>query len=649
MFASMLGFILTLVILFFITMAIIASMISFANNKTVEVADNSVLVMKLDKPVYDRAPKNPISLYSPDAFELNQYVGLDEIIKDLKKAKADDRIRGIFLNLSMVPSGMATLEEIRDAITDFKTGGKFVIAYSQVYSQKAYYLATVADKVYMEPDGLIDFKGLSAQIGFIKGLLDKLDINMQVIRHGKFKSAVEPLIDDKMSKPNREQMQALVDDIWGSYLDVISDSRHIDKKDLNLYADSLLAYSADKALELHLVDGLLYNDEILDQLKQLSGISGDSKIKTVSIGKYTDATDPAGETYSKDKIAVIYAIGDIAGGKGNDLNIGSERLSEAIRKARENDKVKAIVMRVNSPGGDALAAEVIRREVELAAAEKPFVVSMGDVAASGGYWISCSANKIIADPTTITGSIGVFGVIPDFGKMMKNKLGITFDEVQTNENSGFPNVMQPLSSYETAVIQKEIEGIYSKFLHLVSKGRNMSIEQVDEIGQGRVWSAIAAKRIGLVDELGGLDKAIHDAADLAGLETYKIISLPVQKDPFQQLMEQLTGDVRTNLVKSELGYEGYTGKVTLYDYNKLTDKTIIKKRPSVRAAFFSKTFKGFPSHFFLGCICRIHLITQYCVLPAPVHRIGKNYKSPAKTILQLLNIFFALFGAFIFK
>ncbi len=566
MFASMLGLILTLVIIFFIFMAIVASVISFSNNKTVEVDDNSVLVLKLDKPVYDRAPKNPISLYTPDPLQFEQYIGLDDILKDLQKAKTDDRIRGIYLDLSSVPSGMATVEEIRNALLDFKTSGKFIIAFGQMYSQKAYYLATTADKVYLHPDGLIDFKGISAQIGFIKGLLDKVDINMQVIRHGKFKSAIEPLIYDKMSQYNKEQMQALIDNIWGNFIQAISESRNISKANLNLYADSLLAYNAGKALELHLVDGLLYKDEIMKQLTEATGGSDEDKINTISIGKYTYANDPVKQTLSGNKIAVIYAIGDISGGKGNDLSIGSERLSEAIRKARKNDKVKAIVMRVNSPGGSALAAEVIRREVELAAAEKPFVVSMGDLAASGGYWISCSANKIIADSTTITGSIGVFGVIPDLGEMMKNKLGITFDQVHTNENADFPNIMRPLSPYETAVMEKEIDHIYGKFLNLVSKGRNMTVEQVDEIAQGRVWSAVDAKRIGLVDELGGLDKAIKEAADLAGLENYRIINLPAQKDPFQQLLDQLTGEVRSNIVRSELGdyyiYYNYLKKVS---------------------------------------------------------------------------------------
>jgi protease-4 len=362
-----------------------------------------------------------------------------------------------------------------------------------------------------------------------------------------------------MSEDNREQLNTMISGMWQTLLNDIAASRNIDVATLNQIADKLDAFDADKALSLKLVDGLMYKDEMLSALREKLGIKEDAKINMVSMGQYTMAPDPADQTASRDRIAVVYAIGSIMDGKGDDLTIGSEKLSGAIRQARESDKVKAIVLRVNSPGGSALASEVIRREVALAAAEKPVIVSMGEVAASGGYWISASATKILADPTTITGSIGVFGLIPNLQQFFSNKLGITFDQTTTNQYSDFPSISRPLSDYESLVIERQIEVIYADFLKLVSEGRKMEISMVDSVGQGRVWNGADALRLGLIDQFGGLNDAINLAAESAGITDYYLWSLPAQKDPLQQILDELTGaESSTSMkLKAELG-EYYT-------------------------------------------------------------------------------------------
>jgi len=557
MFASMLGFIIILVVLFFIFVGLIATMVSFADKKAVTIEPNTMLQIKLEKPILDREPKDPLSFFSPEGFDMEQNPGLDEILKNIEKAKSDPNIKGIYLDLGMVPSGLTLVREIRQALIDFKTSGKFIIAYGEVYSQVAYYLGSVADKIYLHPDGAIEFRGLDAEIMFLKGTLEKLDIDMQVIRHGKYKSAVEMFTLDKMSDANREQLNAMISDMWGTMLADISSSRNLTQDQLNLIADNLEALDADKALASKMVDGLFYKDELLAELKAKMGLGENDKIATVSMAKYTMVPPSVKEKFSANKIAVIYAIGNIIDGKGDDRTVGSVKMSEAIRQARENDKVKAIVLRVNSPGGSATASEVIRREVELAVKEKPVVVSMGDVAASGGYWISASANKILAEPSTITGSIGVFGLIPNMQGLFENKLGLTFDHAMTNKYADFPNVTRPLTSYETILFERQVDKIYNNFLELVSAGRRMETSQVDSIGQGRVWSGADARDLGLIDQLGGLQDAILLAAELASITDYNIWSLPAQKDPIQQILDELTGNVSAGRMEKELG-EYYT-------------------------------------------------------------------------------------------
>ena len=563
MFASMLGFIVILVVVFFIFVGLIASLASFADKKAVAIEPNTLLHLKLDYPIFDRTPKDPMSFFSPEGFSMNENPGLNDILKNIDKAKSDPNIKGIYLDLSFVNTGISTIREIRQALADFKTGGKFIVAYGEIYTQGAYYLASVADKVYLNPDGAVEFKGLAAELFFLKGTLEKLDIDMQVIRHGKFKSAVEIFTEDKMSDANREQISAMISDIWATAVADISASRNIGAAQLNVIADNLDALDADKARSANLVDGLFYKDELDAELRNLTGLGESDKVRTVSVSKYTLVPPAATEKVSANKIAVVYAIGSIMDGKGDDRTIGSERISEAIRQARENKKVKAIVLRVNSPGGSATASEVIRREVELAVKEKPVVVSMGDVAASGGYWISASASTILADPTTITGSIGVFGMIPNMQKFFDEKLGITFENVKTNTYADFPNISRPLTPYETSMLERQIDKIYEDFLKLVSEGRKMAKSQVDSIGQGRVWSGVDAKSIGLIDDFGGLNDAITAAAELASITEYNLMSLPTQKDPFQQILDELTGNVSSGRIEKELG-EYYT----YYEYMK---------------------------------------------------------------------------------
>ena len=552
MFASMVGFVITMIILFFLFLAVVASFISFADEKQIEVKENSVLHLKLDYPVYDRTLKSPFaSLATP--FSMKPALGLNDLLKNLDKARRDDKIRGVYLDMDLYMAEIAITEELRNALEDFKASGKFVISFAELYTQSSYYLGTVADKAYLHPDGMIDLKGISAEQLFLKGTMDKLEIEPQIIRQGKYKSAIEPLVNEMMSDANREQMQALANSLWETMISAVSEGRNIPAERLHEIAANLDAMNSDRARELMLIDGLYYHDQMMDELRNRLALGKDEDINLVKMASYNNAPDPDKKKLAKDKIAVVYATGAIGSGEGDDLSIGSARISKAIRKARKDDQVKAIVFRVNSPGGSALASEVIRREVALASEVKPVIVSMGGLAASGGYWISCQADRILADRMTLTGSIGVFGVIPNMQGFFNNKLGVTFDGVKTNENADFPTVTKPLPPYQKAVLEREVEIIYQDFIQLVAEGRNMTVEGVDEVGQGRVWAAPDALSMGLIDELGGLERAIEVAAETAELTEYRLYELPVQKDPIQQLMEDLRGEARSLLIERELG------------------------------------------------------------------------------------------------
>jgi protease IV len=551
-FASMLGFLLAGFLVFLILIGIIVSTVSMSKKETVVVPEKTILMLTLDQPVSDRSSDNPfahINFTKPDA---GKQLGLNDIISSLKKAASDSKVKGIYLELNDVPSGQATIEEIRNALIDFKKSGKFIVSYSEAYTQKSYYLASVSDKIYLNPAGEMVFKGMVGQVMFFKGLLDKINVEAQVIRHGKFKSAIEPFTLDKMSEPNKEQTLTFISGMWSHMLEGISESRKIPVSDLTAMADEYKIQSPQEAVSLKMIDKLMYKDEVLDELKMRVDAKEIKDLKFMKLGKYVNA--PADDKQSgKDKIAVIYASGNIISGEGDEESIGSERISKAIRKARLDDKVKAVVLRVNSPGGSALASDVIWREMLLTKKVKPVVVSMGDVAASGGYYISCAADKIYAYPNTITGSIGVFGIIPNMKELFNKNLGITFDEVKTNPYADYIPVTRPMNDAERKIITNEIETIYNTFITHVSEGRKMTVAQIDSIGQGRVWSGIDAKRIGLIDEFGGLDDAVKEAAKLAKLKDYRTIELPEQKDTFEQIMQAITGDNTSVLLKKELG------------------------------------------------------------------------------------------------
>lgn len=550
--ASALGVILAVIITFFIMMGWIAALVSQGDQEVV-VESHSILRLRFDHEINDRKANDPFSNFDFNSMEVRETSGLTEIIKSIEKAAIDPSIEGVYLNASTVMAGVAQVEEIRNALIQFKKSGKFILAYAEGYDQKGYYLATVADQIYVHPEGAILFKGLAAQLMFFKGTLEKLDIDLQVIRHGKFKAAVEPFILDKMSDANREQTTALLTSIWSDLLADISKSRGISIADLNKTADMLSLDNPLKAVELKFVDGVKYSDEISDILKDMTSTNKNDDLEFISVGSYMKTSFYAESEIAKDKIAVIYANGEIKGGKGDDTFIGEQNIRKALIKARKDDRVKSIVLRVNSPGGSALVSDLIWREVVLTKEKKPVVVSMGNVAASGGYYISCAADYIFADPTTITGSIGVFGIIPNTGKFMTNKLGITFDEANTNENSSFITTNKALSPYQRKVIQNSVERVYDHFITKVAKGRNMAKDDVDRIGQGRVWTGSQAIKIGLVDELGGLNAAIAKAAELANIDRYKIKSLPYQKDPFQQIIDDMMGNSTSVMMKYYMG------------------------------------------------------------------------------------------------
>ena len=540
--------------------------------------------MTLDYEIPERTNANDLGfIFTGSSFKVSDNAGMNDIINNIKAAATDPNISGIFLELSTIGTSSANIEEIRNELNEFKKSGKFIVSYAETYSQSAYYLASVSDEIYMFPDGILDIHGMASQNMFYKHLFEKLDIEMQIIRpeNNKFKSAVEPYFLDKMSDANREQNTVLLNSIWNKICNDISVSRGIDVNTINDLADDLtLMFEPETALENKFIDGLMYRDELIAKLKQNLNIEDSKKLNLIKNTQYAKVRP---ELYNgKDKIGIVYAEGQIIDGEGDDTTIGGESLSKAIRAARNDDKVKAIVMRVNSPGGSAMASEVIRREVELASKEKPVIVSMGNYAASGGYWISSSADYIFADPNTLTGSIGVFGTVPNLKGFMNDKLGLTFDEVKTNENSDFGTLTKPLSPYQLKMMQKHVTETYDDFITLVSETRNLRKTFVDSIAQGRVWSGSNAIEIGLVDELGGIEQAIAYAAEKAGLESYSIKEFPKQEDMFESLLQTNKQEYYTKtILKDKLGdkvkylealerlnqTEGVQALMPLYFYN----------------------------------------------------------------------------------
>jgi len=561
--ASLIGTILASIVLFFLFFLVIIGIMSSASNTEVsEIEKHSILTLDFSSAITDREPDNPFSNFSLMNLQPNRSTGLNIILENINKAKTDDNIDGIFLKLSSIDAGIATIEEIRNALLDFKKSKKFLISYADFYTQGTYYLASVSDKIYTNPQGGMDFVGLSMQVMFFKRVFEKFGIEPIIIRHGKFKSAVEPFLLDKMSEANEEQLSTFTKTIWTDILQKISIERKIELNRLNEIADKLLVKNAISSVELGLIDSLKYYDEVLLQLMKKTQSKSLEDLEFVSLATYSKVpkkkVDNKEKGLAKDKIAVVFATGEIVMGKGDDSNIGAESLSSNIRKLRNDDKIKAIVLRINSPGGSALASEIIWHEVFLAKKEKPVIVSMGDYAASGGYYIACAADSIIADPNTLTGSIGVFGVLFNIQKLLNDKIGITVDRVNTNKFSDIGTVTRKMEKEEESYIQGSIEDIYSTFIKHVADGRGMTVEAIDSIGQGRIWSGINALKLGLVDKLGGLEDAIEIAAKKANLENYRIVNYPQPKDPFDTFIEIMDGNVRLHVFEQEMNdFEPY--------------------------------------------------------------------------------------------
>lgn len=531
-----------------------------SSSSDVTVKDNSVLKISLTADMPDKVTDG----MSFDYMSMTpvKQIGLNDALKSIEKAKTDDRIKGIYLDMDGASAGTATIEELRNKLIEFKESGKFIISYATAYSQFGYYLASVADEVYVNPQGGMSWQGMCSQIMFYKNVLEKLGVEMQVFRHGQFKSAVEPYICDKMSPANRKQYSVLLNSIWGKVCRGISEARGISVEDLNMYADSLSLRKAQDAVTLKFADAVKYYDEVIDEFKAKSGFDGKDKDMFIDLEKYAKASVPnVKENKSKNEVAVLFAEGEIVDGNGGKGQMGGDKIAEELRKIRENDDVKAVVLRVNSPGGSGLASEVMWREIQkVKQAGKPVVVSMGNLAASGGYYISCSADYIYAQPTTLTGSIGVFGMFPNLQGLVTDKIGLTIDTVCTNAHADFGSTMRPVTEMEYNYVQQSIEDFYDTFLTRVFDGRKGKGAEghvlsekalVDSIGQGRVWAGVDAIEIGLVDELGSLNDAVKKAVELANIPDYKIVEYPAKKEWFEELAEQF--DISARIMKSELG------------------------------------------------------------------------------------------------
>ncbi len=535
------------------TMIVVGMVATFGSSPAVVVSHGSVLKLNLGA-VSDSPSASPLEGFDFQRMTVVPRVTLLKTIQAIQAAASDDRIEGIYMNFDEgVNVSLASLEEIRAELEKFKESGKFVVAYEEAYSQLAYWFASVADEVYTNPAGGMEWTGLSSMVMFYKGLLDKLGIEPVVVRHGSFKSAVEPLITDRMSPENRLQYEKMTGSLWGMVVEQVAESRGISATDLQSWADDLTIDSPAAAVEKGLIDDLWYEDQVMDKIGELSGMVGDEEPEIVSLSDYVTQVSDVNLS-SKNKIAVIYAEGSIVSGSGSQGEVGSESMVEKIRKARDDKNTVAVVLRINSPGGSALASEVMWRELELLKAEKPLIVSMGAMAASGGYYIAAPADAIYADRSTLTGSIGVFGLFYNFGGALKDKLGVTTDVVNTGRYADMGSAFRSPSSAELAYVQKSVEEVYSTFIGHVADGRNMTTEAVDEIGQGRVWAGADALEIGLIDGYGGLVDALSLAAERVGVsDDFRIWEVKGEESPFDALFSSLSVSIRTWALREELG------------------------------------------------------------------------------------------------
>ena len=568
--ATIVGILLVNMFMFLIFVGLIGA-IAAMSDKSIEVKDNSLLVIRLENEILDRVTDNPLENIDFLTMTPKKSLGMNKILSSIKRAAKDNRIIGIYLDLTDIQGNFGALaftEEIRNALQKFKESGKFIYSYSNLgYSQKSYYLATVADKIYVNPETPLLLSGMSSSISFYKETLAKLGIQPEVVKVGKFKSAVEPFISNEMSEANREQVKKYLDSSWGTLVKGISESRNIPADSINALTNRFNIYTCEQLKDYGYFDDVIYEDQMLTILKKKCHpeAAGDSsrlnhsKLNQVLLSDYQNIPLPETDKLNKGKIAVIYAQGEI--GMEQSANSIGPDLAKTIRKVRENDKIKAVVLRVNSPGGSALTSDIIWRETELLRKTKPLIVSMGNVAASGGYYISCAADTIVAEPTTLTGSIGIFGLFFSGEKLIKDKIGITTEVVKTNTHSDFggsyplplPISSRPLTPYERNVLQNYVNRGYETFLNRVMEGRGFTRDELHAIAQGRVWTGADALKIGLVDVLGGLEDALQIAAVKAGLENYSLTEYPVLKNPIEEFFNGLTGSVKTRLLKEELG------------------------------------------------------------------------------------------------
>jgi protease-4 len=555
-FASLLALVVFSLISLFLLIGFISGLVSKDKAQT---GNKAVLVIDLNTNYPEIAVKNPLPSFGGE--EHYDVPSLYDVVRLINKAKSDSAVKGIYIKCGNNNNGFGTSEEIRGALADFKTGKKFVYAYADVITQRAYHVANIADRIYCNPKGGVDWRGFVAQLAFIKGTLQKLEIEPQIFYAGKFKSATEPFRETQMTDANRLQTTELLYDLYNHFLSTTSATRKIDTATLKRYADQNLIQYASDALRYKLVDGLKYDDEVQDEIRQKLNIDKYGKLNFVSIGKYASAVEF--KQTGNNKIALIYASGNIVDGKGSTDQIGGDTYRNLIRRIRLDKTIKAIVIRVNSGGGSALASENIWREVTLARKEKPVVVSFGDVAASGGYYMSCSSDSIFGQANTITGSIGVFSLLPNMQNFFNDKLGITFDGVKTSENADALTITKPLTPMQKQYIQNEVDTIYHDFKTRVSEGRKKSMAYVDSIGQGRVWSGSRAFQLGLVDRIGGLNDAVASAAKLANLKDYRLREYPEPPGIFDKYFDDFRESAKNKAIVEELGADGLKTYSTL--------------------------------------------------------------------------------------
>ncbi len=557
--ATITGIILTSIVMFVISIIVVFSMLSSTETETV-VKKNSIMMLDLNGSLVERTSDN---IFKELFDKEDSTYGLDDILASIKKAKENDDIKGIYIQATSLNANFASLQEIRDALNDFKKSGKFIVAYSDNYTQGMYYLSSIANKVLLNPKGAIEWRGLASQPLFLKGLLDKLGIEMQVFRVGTYKAAVERFSATEMSPANREQVTAYITSIWNEIITDVAASRKISVDSLNNYANRMLMfYPAEQTVKSGMADTLIYKNDVRDYLKQLVEIDKDDDLAVLGLDEMINVKKNTPKDKSGNIIAVYYAFGEIDGGSSSTDEDGiiSNEVIKDLRELKEDKDVKAVVLRVNSPGGSAFGSEQIWEAVCQLKKEKPVIVSMGDYAASGGYYISCAADTIVAEPTTLTGSIGIFGLIPN-AKGLTDKLGLSFDVVKTHKFADFGNIMRGMNTDEQTLLQMYINQGYDLFVSRCAEGRKMSKNEIEKIAEGRVWTGEAAKKIGLVDILGGIDKALEIAVKKAKVEGYTVVGYPDRKNVLQELLNSKPGNyIESRMLKSQLGdyYNGFS-------------------------------------------------------------------------------------------